>query len=231
MSIQIIGNGGVIADVDGSTYRALKIVLRPVDYGLLGQYRMSIDNGGTATGPNNSTFTARWSDSGSIAIFWYIRLDGMYLISGTPDAAAFQNLSLSMLRSYTSNSTGGSAVTTYITGGNAYYNNQKLRTAMRASRMADLRIATSGSAVTLGTSTQDSQPVSQISYSTPAAAVTGVKVLGPILLYGELEICLNSAPLVLARNEGFVIQGGIASLTNVTLAYGYSMSWAEVAIF
>ena len=231
MSIQVIGNGGVIADVNGSAYRALSITQRPIDYGLLGQYRMSVDNNGTATGPNNSTFTARWSDTNSIALFWYVRLDGMYLISGTPAAAAFQKLALSMLRNYTANSAGGSAVTTYITGGNAFYNNQKLRTPMRPSRMADMRISTSASAVVLGTSTQDSQPVAQVNYRTSTAAASGLKLRGPTLLYGQQEICQNAAPLVLVRNEGFVVQGGIASMGTVTLAYGYSMAWAEVAIF
>ena len=36
MPIQIQGNGGTVAEVDGTNFRALRVNNRPVDYGALG---------------------------------------------------------------------------------------------------------------------------------------------------------------------------------------------------
>ena len=38
VGIQIQGNGGAIAEVDGTTFRAQRVSPRPVDHGTLGAY-------------------------------------------------------------------------------------------------------------------------------------------------------------------------------------------------
>ena len=50
MAIQLQGNGGTVADVDGTNYRALRTTLRPIDYGALGSYRLSLLSGTMAAG-------------------------------------------------------------------------------------------------------------------------------------------------------------------------------------
>ena len=70
MAIQIQGNCGDVADVDGTTYRALKITMRPTDYGMLGQYRLSMQSGTMAAGlaAFAQIFQARWTDTPEIAV-------------------------------------------------------------------------------------------------------------------------------------------------------------------
>ena len=41
MAIQIQGNGGSVAEVDGTGFRAMRVSPRPVDAGSLGHYRLS----------------------------------------------------------------------------------------------------------------------------------------------------------------------------------------------
>ena len=64
MAIQIQGNGGVVGEVDGSTFRALRITPRPVDYGAFGIYSYGGSSGilPAALGGNSEIFQFRWVD-------------------------------------------------------------------------------------------------------------------------------------------------------------------------
>ena len=53
MSILVLGSSGSVAEVDGTTFRALRVCNRPVDYGALGFYA-----GGFVTGTIGAGFAA-----------------------------------------------------------------------------------------------------------------------------------------------------------------------------
>lgn len=219
MSIQVIGASGTIADVDGTTWRALKITSRPVEYGLLGQYRLGTQRTGIGVSfAAASVFQARWTDPNVVALIWGLIISGLAHV-GSP-AASFGNFQLVIARNYTTNGSGGTAIS--LTG-------QRVRDPMRQSRMADMRIAT-GTALTAPTWTLDSQPVGQYVFS--ISTVTNRIINNYIALYGQLSRGCNPAPLVLSLNEGInvrstmVITGGGA-----TANFGVDMAWSEVALY
>ena len=41
MAVQFQGNGGTVAEVDGTTFRAIRVSSKPLDYGTLGHYRVA----------------------------------------------------------------------------------------------------------------------------------------------------------------------------------------------
>jgi hypothetical protein len=222
MSIQIQGNGGVVAEVDGTTYRALRVTIRPVDYGALGQYRISMLSGTMAAGLAAAAeiFQARWTQASNLAIIWGVSLDGLSG-SATVFTAGFAAISLTVARAWSGDGSGGSAAT--LTG-----NNQKLRTSMATTSMSAIRIS-STAALGVGTKTLDGQALGQTSFCiATAASVIYQNMLG---LYGasSLENGGNPAPIVLAQNEGVVVRATVPATG--TWQFGITMAWSEVASY
>ena len=229
MSIIIIGSSGTTANVDGTVYQALKVTARPVDYGLLGSYsieRTNTPTGGGTAGSIGCFLTVRWIDPIVIALVWNVQLQCFDLLSGTPDAAAFQQISLYANRQYTAPATGTDAAATLGTG-------NKVRSSMGSSFASNLVITSTNGTATAGTSFADSQPIGQVVLSTPGAvAQAGNQILAkPFDLYGQLEKKGNAVPLVFVQNEGFTIQATLNSLTSVQIQTAYLFSWSEVAIY
>jgi hypothetical protein len=222
MSIQIQGYGGVVAEVDGSVYRALRVTLRPVDYGSLGQYRCSLLSGTMAAGLGaaSQVFQVRWTSTPQLALIWGVSIDGLSG-SATTFTAGFALFNLVVARSWTADGTGGSTAT--LTG-----NNQKLRTSMGTSLMGTIRIA-STAALGAGTSTLDGQSEGQISFSIGTTA--NVNYLLQTGLYGasSLEDGGNPAPIVLAQNEGVVARATVPATG--TWQFGMTVAWSEVASY
>ena len=219
MAIQIQGSMGSIAEVDGTTYRALRITIRPTDYGLLGQYRISLQTGTIAAGfaAFGSFFYARWTATPQLAVIWGASLDGV--VGGAVAFAAGRGYhGLQILRAWTVDGTGGTLVV--LTG-----NSQKLRSTMSSSLMGTIRIATTVP-LTLGTNVADAQGVGQLFYAIGTTA--SVTYWGQVPLYGSqtLEDGGNPAPIVLAQNEG--IQISAAMPATGTWSAGVTMSWSEV---
>jgi hypothetical protein len=222
MAIQIQGNGGTIAEVDGATYRALRVTVRPVDYGALGQYRIALLSGTMAAGLGAAAevFQARWTQNPNLALVWGLSIDGMSG-SATAFAAGFASISLTIARAWTVDGGGGSAAT--LTG-----NNQKLRTSMATTSMSAVRISTTA-ALTAGTKTLDAQAEGQISFC--MNTTISVNYMSTIGLYGSLSLedGGNPAPIVLAQNEGVVVRATVPATG--TWQFGVSMAWSEVASY
>jgi hypothetical protein len=222
MSIQIIGqSNSTIANVDGVVYRALTVTVRPVEYGLLGMFKVSITSGPLAAGlPSASDiFQARWIDANRVALVWGVSLDGM---SGTGFLAGFTNFSLFLARNWIQDGTGGVVVTPTLTS-------QQLKASMRSSIMGTIRGPTTTS-LGVGTKTLDAQPMGQITFvssANPGFYVNYVPVSVP--LFGMPSAKYLSQPIVLAYNEGVVIQGTVPG--SGTCQVGMSMFWSEVGIY
>jgi hypothetical protein len=222
MSIQIQGNGGVVAEVDGTTYRALRVTVRPVDYGALGQYRIAMLSGTMAAGLGaaSEVYQARWTQTPNLALIWGVSVDGL---SGSTTAftAGFSLFTLTIARSWSADGSGGTAAT--LTG-----NNQKLRTSMATTSMGTVRCATTA-ALGAGTKTLDAQAEGQISFSMNTTA--SVNYMSMVGLYGalSLEDGGNPAPIVLAQNEGVVARATVPATG--TWQFGITMAWSEVASY
>lgn len=220
MAIQVQGNSGVVAEVDGTTFRSLRVTSRPVEYGALGLYRASMISGTMAAGLAGASeiFQARWTDATRLCLVFGFQLDGL-AGSATAFTAGFANASLTIARNWSADGSGGNAAT--LTG-----NNNKLRTSMGTSLFGAVR-ASSTAALTAGTKTLDSQAVGQITFSIGVA--TSIIYLGQVALYGELEQNANPSPIVLAQNEGVVARATVPATG--TWQFGVTMAWAEVTSY
>lgn len=218
MAIQIQGNGGTVADVDGTNYRAMRTTLRPYDYGALGSYRLSLLSGTMAAGlaANSEVFQFRWADATRICVVTSVIWDGLSG-SATAFAAGFAKVDMLVARSWTADGSGGVAAT--ISG-----NNAKQRTSMGSTLLGAVR-ASSTAALTAGTKTLDTQAVGQ--YSAAIGTGTSVQWMPQFDLFhadpgGE-------SPLILAQNEGFVIRATVPATG--TWQFGATVCWTELAAY
>lgn len=217
MPLQIQGNNGVVGDVDGTTWRALKTTLRPIEHGALGQYVVDVITGGyTTLAAGTALFSARWTDATRFAVIQYAEVSVLTTTAFT--AGQQSDRSLRVVRAMTSSDTGGTAVA--LTG-----NNQKMRTNMGSSLFGDMRFHSTGLVKVAGT--EDALDIGLAESFAPAAGV-GFFIDRHTML--DVKDGANH-PLVLAQNEGVRIliptlmgAGGVQK-TRVKLV------WAEVSAY
>jgi hypothetical protein len=225
MAIQIQGNGGVVAEVDGTTFRAIRVTARPVNYGALGMYRLGATSGtiAAALAANSELFQFRWPDASNLALVYKVNISAGLNVAAT--AAGLVSLVMTAARTWTAAGSGGTRLT--LTG-----NNCKLRTSMGTTLVNDAGIATTG-ALTAGTKTLDATNLAAVAFAILTGAITTV-VSGTILPPTDLFASGTEGdhPLVLAQNEGFVIRNGATAFpASATWHLGVNVLWAEAAAF
>jgi hypothetical protein len=227
MGIAIIGNGGTVAEVDGTAFRGLRTTNRPVDYGVLGHYKASVTTGAMAAGlsADSEILQFRWTDATRLAVISRLSLDGMY--ATTAFVAGQIRVYATIARGFSAAGTGGATVT--LTG-----NNQKRRTSMGSSLTGEIRVATTA-ALTAGTKTLDGASVGQSnSHSAQfgiAAPVIGFvgPATGPNVDLIAVDMASGEHPIVLAANEGLIVRAVVPGTGVWTL--GMTVVWAEVTAF
>lgn len=215
MAIQVQGNNGTVAEVDGTVYRAMRTTLRPIDYGAYGSYRMSLLSGTMAAGlaANAEIFQFRWSDASRLCVVSAITFDGLSG-SATAFAAGFGKVDAVIARSWTADGSGGSAAT--LTA-----NNNKRRTSMGPTLLGAARIA-STAALTAGTKTLDTHAIGQ--YSAAFGTATSTQWIPQTQLFHQVGGV--ESPLILAQNEGFVVRATVPATG--TWQFGVTVCWTEV---
>lgn len=218
MAIQVQGYSGVVADVGGTTFRALKVQQMPIEYGSLGIYRFSHLSGTMAAGlaAAANVWSLRWADATRLCLVQKVVLDGLSG-SATAFTAGFGSVRLFIARSFTASDSAGTALT--LTG-----NNGKLRTSMGTTLVTDLR-ASATAALTAGTRTLDTQPIGQRSFTFGTA--TSVEYANQVILFGE-DIG-PTMPVVLAQNEGLAMQATVPATG--TWQFGVTSMHAEVTAY
>ena len=220
MALQVQGNSGVVAEVDGTTFRAVRITPKPLEYGAFGHYRVAATIPLVVTQAANGTvFSFRWGDASRIAVITKLRLSCMQTAAATATIAP--NFNAFIVRSFTVSDSAGTAVT--LTG-----NNMKKRTSMGTSLVTDIRYSAVAAGLTAGTRTLDTQPIMVL----PAQQT--ITTINPTLYTQELDVGVGDGnhPVTLAQNEGIIIQGpsivfGAAGTANLVV----DMSWAEAASY
>lgn len=218
MAIQVQGTGGIVAEVDGTNYRAVRTTLRPIDYGALGSYRLSLLSGTMAAGlaANSEVFQFRWSDATRLCVVTSIIWDGLSG-SATAFAAGLGKVDVLVARSWTADGAGGTAAT--LTG-----NNQKQRTSMGTTLLGAARIS-STAALTVGTKTLDAQAIAQ--YSATFGTATSTQWIPMIdLFHADAG---TESPLIFAQNEGFVVRATVPATG--TWQFGVTVTWSELAAY
>lgn len=216
MAIQLQGNAGTIAEVDGTTFRALRVTNRPLEYGALGHYRVSINFSCVATQAVNGTiWSMRWGDATRLCIPQYLRIETLQTVAAT--ATIFPTYQVLVARSFTVSDSAGTAVVLTT-------NNGKKRTSMGTSLVTDMRQTASAAGLTVGTRTLDANPLidmpTNLTITTP----------NPITYRKEIDFTNpNEMPLVLAQNEGLIVRGPTTVFGAAGSAFFFiDIAWAEV---
>jgi len=225
MGFKITGNAGVDAEVDGTGFRALRVVQRPNDPGALGAYRLAAFSGLTTTiaagtASAGHVFSLRWTDATRFLVLKHLKV-AMTVVTGFTAAQelAFEAF---IARGYTATHTGGTAITL---GGN----NQKRRTSMGTSLVttaASARIA-STTALAGSTFTLDANPFMHGSVKTLAAAAT----VQDARLENVMDFGGNDHPFVLSQDEGIVVRNTILLGAAGTVRWSIECGWDELTSY
>lgn len=219
MAIQLQGNSGVVADVDGTTFRAQKVTQRPMEYGSAGHYKVSIETGAIAAGAaaDAEILQLRNPSSALLAVITLLQVD--YLYATTAFTAGLGRLRSTVARGWTTDGSGGTPAV--LTG-----DNNQMRTTMGAAA-STLRVS-STAALGAGTKTLDAQDVGQWRGAIAATANANLLDLKPVYLFNP-ALADGEHPLVLAVNEGLVVRATVPA-TGVWVC-GLTVRWAEVTAF
>jgi hypothetical protein len=214
MAIQVQGNGGTVAEVDGTSYRALRVTTRPQDAGAFGHYRLSTTVALVVTQAANGTlFSFRWGDASRICTVNYIRLEVQQTAAATATIApAFEVV---VARSFTVSDSAGTALT--LTG-----NSFKKRTSFGSTLVTDIRKSALAAGLTAGTRTLDGDAIMQV------GTVQTITNVNTTTYVKQLDFTDgNDHPLVFAQNEGFIVRGptvvfGAAGTANLIVDVGWT---------
>ena len=187
----------------------------PVDYGVGGCFALTSKSGVMAAGlaANSPIYAFRWTSSTMLALVRRIRISAWSL--GTGFTAGLGAFDLFKAASWSAADTGGTTDT--ITAPNG-----KLRASMAATAVSAIRHSATAT-LTAGTRTLDAQPLEAIVAAISTATNT------PFLNRAELFVRMTAEhPLVLAQNEGFVIQATVPATGTWTFAI--TPEWDEVPL-
>lgn len=217
-TVKVAGNGGTIAEVDGTTFRAQRVVVKPLDQGALGQYRLSATVPLVVTQAANGTlFSFRWGNASNLCVILFLRLSCKQTAAAT--ATIHPRYQVFIARGFTASDTVGTAIT--ITG-----NAMKNRTSFGTTLVTDIRQSAVAAGLTVGTRTLDPSPILDMG--------TQQTITTPNFERYEREMTMYPGvhPIVFAQNEGFIVRGpttvfGAAGTADLTV----DLAWAEVGAF
>ena len=219
MAIQIQGNGGTVAEVGGTSYRALRVEPRPLDAGAFGHYRLSTTVALVVTQAANGTlFSFRWGDATRLCAVNYIRLECQQTAAATATIApAFE---VFQARSFTASDSAGTAIT--LTG-----NSFKKRTSFGSTLVTDIRKSAVAAGLTVGTRTLDGESIMQM------GTIQTITNVNTTTYVKQVDFSDGTDhPLVFAQNEGFIVRGptvvfGAAGTANLIVDVG----WTELTSY
>jgi hypothetical protein len=213
------------ADLAGAT----RVTIRPP--AALGFYSIGVGTGvynGLAAGA--AVFAARWGDATRLALILRVTVSviqsaAVSTLGGRVDRR------LIIARSFTASYTGGTTIS--LTG-----DNNKMRTSQGSSLFTDMRVA-STAALTVGTRTLDSQAVgiaavwANLTTSPTATGTASTTAHNRIIdKYDLFNTTANfNYPIVLAQNEGIVVDMQNAQPSGSSLSTFIEVQWAEVNAF
>lgn len=224
MALQVQGNGGVVAEVDGTKFRAVRITPRPADHGALGHYSFGGFTGilPAALAANSEIYQFRWVDATRFAVIKKVRISA---VVSTTFFAAGVPVQIDMVKStaWSAQGTGGTGMSPAAL--------LKRRVDMGSSLVAanDMRIATTA-ALGAGTKTLETLALAAIMAPGPITASLNGQIIPPGTFLFDAESADGEHPLVLGQNEGFSIRSVAVPATG-TWSVAIDVSWAELAVY
>lgn len=224
MAIQIQGSGGVVAEVDGTTFRAQRVTNRPMDHGALGSYGVNLFSGvlPAALAANSEIFQFRWSDATRLCVINEVKIAAAvsttFFAAGVP-----MQIDLVKATGWSAAGTLGTRVTPAAL--------LKKRTSMASSLVAasDIAISTTA-ALGAGTKTLETVAIAGLVAACPITASLNGTIIPPGTILFRAEQGDAQHPLVLAQNEGFVIRSVAVPATGTWTAQ-VRVDWTEVDQF
>lgn len=224
MAIQVQGNSGVVSEVDGTTFRAQRVTIRPMDHGALGAYSYGGFTGilPAALAANSEIFQFRWTDATRLCVINGVKISASV---STTFFAAGVPVQIDLVKStgWSAAGTGGTAITPAAL--------MKKRTSMGSSLIAagDIRIATTA-ALGAGTKTLETLAMATLAAAGPITASLNGQIIPPGTILFESDVEHGEHPLVLAANEGFSIRSVAVPATG-TWTVSLTVDWTEVAAY
>jgi hypothetical protein len=224
MAIQLQGNSGVIAEIDGTTFRAQRSTIRPPDHGSLGAYSYGGFTGilPAALAANSEIFQFRWTDATRICVINEVKISACV---STTFFAAGVPVQIDLIKStvWSAAGTGGTAITPAAL--------LKKRTSMGASLIAsgDIRIATTA-ALGAGTKTLETYGMASLNAPGPITASLNGQIIPPGTILFRKEADAGQHPLCLVQNEGFSIRSVAVPATG-TWSAAISVDWTELPAY
>ena len=221
MSVQVAGSDGTIIGVDGTTFRAQRVVPKPIEFGAFGHYRLADTVALVVTQAANGTlFSFRWGDATRFCVLQKLRLELLQTSAAT--ATIMPSYQVFIARSFSASDSAGSALT--LTG-NSF---KKRTTGMGTTLVTDIRKSTVAAGLTAGTRTLDANPIMELTTNST------ITTPNAIAYRKELEMDAGDGihPYVFAQNEGFIVRGptvvfGAAGTANLLV----DVAWAEVSAY
>ena len=214
MAIQIQGNAGTVADVGGTTFRAMNTQIKPIEYGNNGHYKATLRISSTAAQTANSRILElRNPTAGLFIIPTRLTIRVLQTAAGT---AQENSLDVYKATSFTVVSSTNAVTGTPTTK----------RTSMSAvqGQLRYLTLTGVAAGMTGSTATKDSTPIGTVPYNVAAAINTN----GPIASADIFDDVNGTHPLVLAQNEGLVIENRVLNVTSYGVTWFIDIAWAEV---
>jgi len=217
MPFFVKGFGNTNFEVAGTTFRAVNVHAKPVEYGSLGHYVATARVLSVAAQAANARIFEFKANANNLFVITQLIMRATQTAGGTA-----QENSMDCYRC-----TGFTAVdTTNVATPVA----SRKRTSMAAAPGgALLRIMSGGATagMTGGTLTKDTQFMATLPYNIATAADQNT-IRGPV---NVLEQGNHGNPLVLVNNEGFECENRVLNVTSYGIAWYYDVSWAEVTAF
>jgi hypothetical protein len=201
---------------DGSFQRSMVLATsQPVDYGAGGSYHRAGKSGAMAAGLAAAApiYAFQFTSATLLALVRRVRYQAWTL--GTGFAAGIASVDMYIARAFTAQLTGGTVVD--LTG-----NSSKLKTAMASSSASIVRASTAQLAG--GTYTLDPSMLETWNTAAPVAASTPFNAT-VINLFNKTQ---GDVPMVLAQNEGFILQATVPATGLWTFAV--TAEWDEVPL-
>ncbi len=172
-------------------------------------------------------FSMRWGDATRVALILHVTVT---VIQSAPATTAGRvDRRLIIARSFTVSDSAGTVIT--LTG-----NNQKLRTSFPTSLVTDMRIA-AAAALTAGTRTLDAQGVgiaaTWLDLSSASTAAVAASTFPHTRIIDRVDLWNAQTgfqhPIVLAQNEGIIIDVPTAQPAGSSLSTFVDLQWCEAA--
>lgn len=215
MPLQVQGNAGVTAEVEDSSTRALRSVLKPYGYSTLGHYKVCLSILSVAAQAANARIAVLRNNVTNLIVVTRLSLRAQQEAAGTAQQNA---LDVYKLTGFTVLDTTSTATPT--------------ATEVRVTEMAaspggaQLRTNTVAAGMTGGTSTKGA-----LLGALPYDVKTTIVQAG----FGPVEIAFaaftGGHPLILKQNEGILLENRTLNVVSYGIRWYADLSWAEVATF